>query len=190
MKDLRFSIRFFSPFLSATGHADGGYDATVDPTRPLSESTLKGAMAHAAEHVLRASAEARARVFGRDGRDGEGGWTWILGEHEYADQSTATRHRVSIDSDTHTAEQDQLLKARVALLKRAEFEIIAKPTRRSQPEPWEAVLLTAAARSVHRLGAQGARGLGWVGISGGIGELHREHLRDLRQVKAPTGESR
>lgn len=164
MSVLTFAVTFYTPFLSATGAAANGFDATVDPADPVRESTLKGAMSAAAETVLGLSQRRREGLFGSAGA--EGPWRWLV-HRQAGDITTQTRTRVSIDAETHAAKQDMLLRAKVGLIDTVSFEVWRSAAANPETMAMERLALTASAHAVHHLGAQTSRGLGWIGITGG-----------------------
>jgi len=162
---LTFTVTFHSPFLSATGVAANGFDATVDPHDPLRESTLKGAMSASAETVLGLSHSRRSALFGTTASEGQ--WRWIV-HRSNTEIATDSRHRVAINDDTHTARQDMLVRAQVGLPQPVSFEVWRAGACDDETLADEQLALTAAAHSLHRLGGQTSRGLGWVGVTGGV----------------------
>ena len=107
MTSIAFSVRFHQPFLVASGYARGGLDAVGIPGSPVPASSLKGAMRHAATHVLGVRADLIDDVFGRSNDDGAP-WAWNDLGPETA-FVTWSRARNRIDADTGTVHPEALI---------------------------------------------------------------------------------
>lgn len=180
---LEFEVKFHAPVLRASGYAAEGYDASVDIERPIEAGAIKGAMRAAAEHVLRLPAAKVEPAF--EPRPGRHRWHWrVLHQRPFqapskeqvdlSDPRTGVLHRVAIESDTHTAKPDHLLRARTAHLDSLSFEVVWLGSGDGPAD--DRLVLRASAAAVHALGAHRRRGLGWAGIDQ---ELASEEIDQL-----------
>jgi len=185
--ELRFEITFFAPFRVATGTAAQGVDAAVDLGNPLPGASLKGLMLSAARDVLELRRDALDKVFGSHAKQSPWAFNDAIvcknGSVVGADQ-VAQRHRVAIDAATHTARENYLLLGEVIHADRAEFTVERIRYLPPDESARHKLILTAAARAVHSLGAQRRRGLGWVGITGGADLCG--HFQELLELRRPA----
>ena len=159
--ELKFTMTFHTPFLTSTGAAAEGYDASVDLSQPLTASAVKGLMRAAAVQILGLRPDLVDRVFGSVRTPTR--WQWIVAQPN-AEVKALNHHRVEIDAETRTAVDNHLQLSRVAFLDSICFTVEHWGDGDADPE--ERVAVIASARAVHAIGAQRRRGLGWVGVSG------------------------
>ena len=174
-------MEFYAPYLSATGNASAGFDSSVDLVAPIRATAVKGAMRAVAAQILCLREDVINQLFGSE--EEPAAWRWLINEPT-APVEAMTLHRVAIDDETMTARADHLLRARAAKLPRVSF-CVQRRGRSLDEESLERekVALTAAARGVHALGAQRTRGLGWVGITGGV-DLSGQNLEKINEWRS------
>ena len=156
---LRFTMTFHTPFLTATGAAAEGYDASIDLSRPLAPTAIKGLMRSAATDTLCLRTDLVERVFGSVKLPTA--WRWSV-EAPVTDVTPVDRHRVEIDDDTRTAVDNHLQYVRAGYVPSIDFTV----ERAGQVGREERVAVIASGRAIHAIGAQRRRGLGWVGVTG------------------------
>ena len=172
---LDFTIQFHSGFRVATGSASVGVDASVDRDEPLRGTSIKGVMAAAGRLTLGLPEADTEAVFGSEAVPSP--WFWSNARFGN-DVRVEPRHRVAIDPDTHTALKDHLLLGEVQHASTASFYVEQIRGLAEGLSQRHQLILTACARAVHALGAQRRRGLGWVGITGGL-DLQDAHYTEL-----------
>ena len=182
MTTLEFTMHFHAPVLRATGFAAEGYDASVDPSRPLAGEALKGLMRAAATHVLELPPSRVATAF--EPQESGARWRWVVREHLFVDpgSQTGTLHRVKIDPETHTAIPDHLLRARTARVKECRFAVNWLGKADAAGVEDSALLLKASAGAVHSVGGQRRRGLGWVGVDVVLSDAEITRLLEWRNA--------
>ena len=182
MTTLKFTLQFHGSVLRASGHAAEGYDASVEPGRPLAPESIKGLMRAAAEHTLRLPGDRVSAAF-EPGRDGSR-WHWSIDKQSYVDPDSMTGvlHRVQIDAATHTAVPDRLLRARTARLRDCEFSITWLGASDADHLAESVLLLRACAGAIHAVGGQRRRGLGWAGVDVELNDHEIDRLLSWRKA--------
>ncbi|WP_166355283.1 RAMP superfamily CRISPR-associated protein [Phytoactinopolyspora limicola] len=180
MTDLRFTITFHGPFRVATGQAGAGFDTMVDEVSPIPAPTLKGFMRAAARGLSIANPSINA-VFGRSPQPSP--WAWSDADmSEGFSVDAAPRVRVKIDAETGTAVEDHLQYGQIAWASSATFVISSHYRIPDAERTRHSLILRASAASVHALGNQRRRGLGWVHISPDQ-PLTIDDVRELRALQ-------
>jgi hypothetical protein len=189
MTVLAFTVTFHSPFRVGAAYARDGVAAALDPDDPLPADHLKGVMRAAAGQLLaNRDHPAIFEVFGS--AESPSPWSWShatpAGENHWA---ISGRHRVKIDEDNHSAIKDHLVLAEQAWVPTAWFTVsrvgLIAPAGLSESS--QVSLLRCAAAGVHGLGAWRRRGLGWVGITPGNGQVTAADIAVIRAL-AGAGE--
>lgn len=156
---LAFEIAFHGPVKVGTGRAGNGRDDTLDPDLLLPASALKG--------LMRAES---LRLFGKPHTDQAFGtarapsaWHWSDADIS-PDPRIQVGARVRLDAEAEAAERGGVFLTEHIWPERATFAV----TRMARLEPAEAAeqadVITAAALSVHSIGADRTRGFGWVTV--------------------------
>jgi hypothetical protein len=189
MTVLGFTITFHSPFRVGAAYARDGVDAAVDLEDPLPADSLKGLMRAAARELLGGDHHAVDAVFGAPARPSPWAWSGARppGREWSPSDLSGSRHRVTINAETHSAVKDHLVLGEQIWVASARFEV----TRTgylgagSLPEADQVLVLRCAAGGVHGLGAWRRRGLGWAGIIPDDGEISEA---DVSRLLALAGE--
>lgn len=194
MTVLSFTVTFHSPFRVGAAYARDGVAAALDPCDPLPADHLKGLMRAAAGQLLADRGHpAILQVFGS--RWSPSPWSWSHatptgGNGMQSKWHFSRRHRVKIDEDSHSAVKDHLVLAEQAWAPAASFTIsragLLVPG--GLPEATHVTVLRCAAAGVHGLGAWRRRGLGWVGITPGDGQVTADDVAVIRAL-AGAGEA-
>lgn len=184
MTVLAFTVTFHSPFRVGAAYARDGVAAALDPDDPLPADHLKGVMRAAAGQLLaNRDHPAIFEVFGSTGSPSP--WSWShatpAGENNWA---ISGRHRVKIDEDNHSAIKDHLVLAEQAWVPTARFTVsrVGLIAPGGLSESPQVSLLRCAAAGVHGLGAWRRRGLGWVGITPGNGQVTAADIAVIRAL--------
>jgi hypothetical protein len=191
MTVLGFTITSHSPFRVGAAYARDGVDAAVDLDDPLPADSLKGLMRAAARELLGADQYPVAAVFGTPARPSP--WSWSAarppGRNWARADLAGSRHRVTIDHDTHSAVKDRLVLGEQVWAPSARFEVTRTGYLDASglPEADQVLVLRCAAAGVHGLGAWRRRGLGWAGIVPDDGEISEA---DVSRLLALAGERR
>lgn len=180
-QSLRFTIRFHSAFRVWTGTAGAGFDATVSLDEPLPASSLKGVMRAAARYTLALPATLVDAVFGTTATPCP--WAWGTPVFSGLRDAPLTQNRVGIDPLSGAARKDHLFRGQVLTATSAQFVVEPVLPLDSEDGAVHRLVLTASAHAVHALGSQRRRGLGWVGVEGGVDldDPAVRRLLDLRQ---------
>ena len=191
MTVLVFTITFHSPFRVGAAYAKDGVHAAIDRDDPLPADHLKGVMRAAAVQLLGSPAHpAIGAVFGSPRAPSPWAWSHAvpLGQ---AGWTITRRHRVTIDSQTHSAAKDHLVLGEQAWASQARFAITRAgmiPGDDGLPETTHTTLLHCAAAGVHGLGGWRRRGLGWVGIASDASPVTTADIELIRDL-ATQGQS-
>jgi hypothetical protein len=166
-RSLEFVVRFHAPFRVGSAYARDGVHAALDRHDPLPADHLKGLMLFAAAELIDKSS--MDEVFGSAAR--QGAWAWSSARPDCPQWTFSRRHRVAIDSGTHTAMEDHLVLGEQAFAASARFSV-DRIRHLDPPEAeWQILVLRVAASGVHGIGAWRRRGLGWVGIEPAAGAV-------------------
>lgn len=158
MKTINVEVHSHTPMRIATGRAQRGLDAVLDPER-LPASSLKGVMRAAAREVLGLDEAAVAAVFGAPGSPSA--WAWSDAElPDGPDKEITTRVRVPIDASTGVAATGGMLHAEELWLD-APISFTIEQVAALDDADRQAEVLAAAAMAVKGVGASRRRGLGW-----------------------------
>jgi len=158
--NLGFDVTFHSAFRVGAAYPRDGIDADVDYADPLPADHLKGLMRAEARRLARA--ELVGRVFGTTAD--ESPWLWSSARPQNEWTPAQSRHRVKIDSVTHSAIQDHLVTSTATWADGATFTVEQVAPLSEDQLPEHVALLRTSARAIHHLGAWRRRGLGWVGV--------------------------
>jgi hypothetical protein len=162
--DLRFRIRFLTPFRVGSGYGRPGADAAIDLHDQLPADTLKGIM-RATALQLGLAEPVRDAAFGTPAT--ESPWNW--GDAVAAWTPPALATRVRLDAH-HTAVDDMLVTAEQVWAAEAEFTVrLAGACAVPGHDADEALalhraLLAVSGQATRSLGADRRRGLGQVRI--------------------------
>ena len=175
-RSLEFVVRFHAPFRVGSAYARDGVHAALDRHDPLPADHLKGLMlAAAAELIDKPGLDA---AFGSAAR--QGAWAWSSARPDDPQWTFSRRHRVAIDSGTHTAREDHLVLGEQAFTPSARFAVERVRYLEPLEAEWQALVLRVAASAVHGVGAWRRRGLGWVGIEPAAGPVTAAEVAALR----------
>ncbi|HET9894381.1 MAG TPA: RAMP superfamily CRISPR-associated protein [Streptosporangiaceae bacterium] len=178
MTVLSFSVVFHSPFRVGSAYARDGLDAALDQHDPLPPDHLKGLMRDAARSLGLPERQI-GEVFGSPKTPSP--WSWSSAV-PVQDWQFGFRHRVAIDNETHSALKDQLVLGEQAWAESATFEVSQTGLIAPQATARQVLLLRCAASAVHGLGSWRRRGLGWVGITPGDGQLTEAEVTELLRL--------
>lgn len=158
MRIIEVEISSHTPLRIATGRAQRGLDAVLDPRR-LPASSLKGVMRAAASEVLGLGEPVVSEVFGAPGSPSA--WAWSDADlPDGPDKQITTRVRIPIDATTGVAVPGGMLHAEELWLDAPVSFTIEQIAAVDHAERQSAVL-AAAAMAVKGIGASRRRGLGW-----------------------------
>jgi CRISPR/Cas system CSM-associated protein Csm3 (group 7 of RAMP superfamily) len=162
---LGFTVTFHAAFRVGAAAARDGTQAPVDRDDPLPADHLKGIMRAVAVDLLgHRDHWAVGEVFGTTTAPSP--WSWSSAEPSVGGEwEFGSRHRVAIDSGTHSARKDQLVRAEQAWTEEARFTVAQTGVLDSADEAIHILVLRCAAAGAHGLGGWRRRGLGWVGIA-------------------------
>jgi hypothetical protein len=141
-------------------------------------------LAAAVELIGRPSAE---EVFGSPAR--QSAWAWSSARPDGPQWMFSRRHRVAIDSATHTAREDHLVLGEQAFTPSARFAVDRVRHLEPAEAGWQVLVLRAAAGAVHGIGAWRRRGLGWVGIEPAAGPVTAAEVATLLARAGRSGGS-
>ena len=176
MTVLVFTVTFHGPFRVGSAYARDGVDAALDRHDPLPPDHLKGLMRAAATDLLGLPALQVDEVFGSSRAPSP--WSWSSGRPD-ADWEFSHRHRVGIDSSSHSALKDRLVLGEQAWAGRARFEVSRAMVLSPDVSARHVLVLRCAASAVHGLGSWRRRGLGWVGVVPDDGPVSAEDVGEL-----------
>jgi hypothetical protein len=161
--EVRLSYRFHSPFRVGAAGPRHGLDLTVDQDEPLPTSHLKGLFRATARDLLGVPGTLVDAVFGSARWPCPWLWSPVT---PTAPWDHTTRHRVSLDPDTHTARADRIVHGERTWAPGATSTILwwGQPGR-AAPTDDEVLVLRAAAAGTRHLGGWRRRGLGHVTIA-------------------------
>lgn len=165
MPPLTFEVDFHQWFRVGAAFGLDGLDVTIDHDDPLPADHLKGLMRTEAEALLAHGHVDQAlidSVFGNTAQASP--WTWMGATPASRPWTFATRERVSLDAQTHTALKDALVSGEVAWCPTSRFEVRQSRHVPDADRERQTALLTVSAAAVHHVGAWRRRGLGWVTV--------------------------
>ena len=180
MTVLGFTITFHSPFRVGSAYARDGVDAALDRHDSLPPDHLKGLMRAAAEDLFGPASGTVHQVFG-DSRT-PSPWAWSSAQPTGQHWAFSFRHRVQIDTESHSARKDHLVLGEQAWADQARFEVRRAGALDDDALARHVLVLRGAASAVHGLGSWRRRGLGWVGIRPDSGPVSADEVAALLEL--------
>jgi len=161
---LTFEVTFHGPVRVGRGRAGIGVDDTVDPDVIVPGSSLKGLMRAEASVLLGRGAALINEVFGTARQPSPWHWNDIRAGST-ADDLIRSGARIRVDSISGTAVDGGLFSAEYRWPRTARFNVQRFTALADEDSERHALLLWAAALSVHSVGADRNRGYGWVDVT-------------------------
>jgi len=161
---LTFEVTFHGPVRVGRGRAGIGVDDTVDPDVIVPGSSLKGLMRAEASVLLGRGAALINEVFGTARQPSPWHWNDIRAGST-ADDLIRSGARIRVDSISGTAVEGGLFSAEYRWPRTARFNVQRFTALADEDSERHALLLWAAALSVHSVGADRNRGYGWVDVT-------------------------
>lgn len=182
MSSLDFTITFHSPFRIGGAYGTDGAQQSVETRDALPADSLKGLMRAAAVDLLGGQHALVGLVFGTHATPSP--WAWQAA-HPTGDWIPSIRHRVMIDTHSHSALSDHLVQGQQVWAERAHF--VVDQVRYIPPAYLDDhhSLLRVSAGHVHGLGAWRRRGLGWVHITPVAAEVTRDDVERVLAARRP-----
>ena len=179
---MKFSIKFFGPFLIGGVAPGDGFDMRIDRDAPIPASSLKGRLRAEAKHMLRINNNVLEEIFGTTKRCGQ----WWFSDVDVKHPTFELANRVAMDSenpDSGRPDEHQLVFFEQCWAKSATFTIEPFGLLDQEKEKQHQAVLQAAALSVTNIGGMRRRGHGWVAISPEENLDKQELLRIVRSLQ-------
>jgi hypothetical protein len=161
---LTFQIELHGPFRIATGYARSGLDMAADLDQPLPATALKGLARHHAQHLLSLPGALVDATFGAAATPSP--WRWD--DADFQQLEAARRAQTAIDPNSGRPVDGSLRIGEELWCPpgtKGQFRITQANRLANTDLSDQIVVLIAATCSVHSIGSDRRRGLGWCTVS-------------------------